>query len=310
MTGPTGSTVLLRRSPPTPEPGARHIVDVLIEERAGALLRHPVWWPLIRTLFFPLLRYRQARRMMGLVRDMSGYEVMAFLAQTLALRVEATGLEHLPRAGRCVVVANHPSGIADGVVLFELLRRVRRDMVFFANRDAIRVAPGLAELVIPVEWVEDKRTRERSRETLRAMTAAFRDERCVVIFPSGRLARATFRGLRERTWTTTAVNLARRYDAPLIPLHVAGSNSWLYYMLWQLNEELRNMTLFRELLNKRNRRYRVRIGAPLPPAALPPSLGDATERLRAHVEDALPAGIVRYTAAPRTDAEAPGDERP
>jgi putative hemolysin len=226
-----------------------------------------------------------------------GTRCSRFLAQNLALRVEATGLEHLPAEGRCLVVANHPTGIADGVVLFELLRRVRRDMTFFANRDAIRVAPGLADVVIPVEWVEEKRTRERSRETLRSMTAAFREERCVVLFPSGRLARATLRGLRERPWTTTAVNLARRYDAPIVPLHVSGANSLLYYVLWQLSEELRNMTLFRELLNKRKRRYRVRVGAPVHEGELPESLAEATELLRAHVEDGLPAGHVRYNPA-------------
>lgn len=293
------------RHRPCPEGEARHIVDVLIEERAGPLLHHPLWWPVVRTVFYPLLRYRRARRMMGVVRDMSGYEIMAFVSQNLSLRLDVSGLDHLPREGRCVVVANHPTGIADGVVLFDLIRRVRRDMTFFANRDAIRVAAGLGDVVIPVEWVEEKRTRARSRETLRSMTAAFREERCVVIFPSGRLAMATRRGLRERPWTTTAVSLARKFDAPIVPVHVSGANSWLYYALWQLSDELRNMTLFRELLNKRNRRYRVTVGAPLDAEALPEPLGEATERLRAHVEDALPAGVVRYTPRPSSDAGAP-----
>lgn len=307
VTGSSGPVLPLGRSPGKGEAGERHIVDVLIEERAGRLLHHPLWWPVVRTCFYPLLRYGRARRMMEVVHDMSGYEVLAFLAQNLALRIEATGLEHLPGEGRCLVVANHPTGIADGVVLFELLRRVRRDMTFFANRDAIRVAPGLADVVIPVEWVEEKRTRERSRETLRSMTAAFRDERCVVLFPSGRLARATPRGLRERPWTTTAVNLARRYDAPIVPLHVSGANSLLYYVLWQLSEELRNMTLFRELLNKHKRRYRVRVGAPVHEGELPESLAEATELLRAHVEDGLPAGHVRYNPPARSHL---GDPNP
>ena len=70
---------------------------------------------------------------------------------------------------------------------------------------------------------------------------------------------------------------ARKYDAPVVPLHIRARNSWLYYLLYLLNTELRDMTLFRELLNKYQHPYRLTIGAPLKVA------GDAhqeTQRIR------------------------------
>ena len=76
------------------------------------------------------------------------------------------GLHHLPRTGRCVIVANHPTGIADGIAVHDALKAARPDMVFYANSDAHRVSPRLSETLIPVEWVEKKRTRERTRLTL------------------------------------------------------------------------------------------------------------------------------------------------
>ena len=47
----------------------------------------------------------------------------------------------------------------------------------------------LDETLIPVEWVVAKRSRERMRETLAATRDVLEAERCLVIFPSGRLSR-------------------------------------------------------------------------------------------------------------------------
>ena len=100
------------------------------------------------------------------------------------------------------------------------------------------------------------------------MVRAFRSERLIVIFPSGRLARPTLRGLVERGWTPTAVNLAQKYRCPIVPMHIRGRNSWLYYLLYAINTELKDMTLFRELLNKTGQPYRIRIAEPFDPHGL------------------------------------------
>src|SRR5690606_1961769 len=98
---------------------------------------------------------------------------LEYCSRLLDLEVSALCLERVPRTGRCVVVCNHPTGIADGVAVYDALKRVRDDVIFFANADALRVSPRLAETVIPVEWVESKRTREKTRATLQAAKAAF-----------------------------------------------------------------------------------------------------------------------------------------
>ena len=62
-----------------------------------------------------------------------------------------------------MIVCNHPTGIADGVAVWDALKAIRPDLMFYANADAHRVSPKLDEVLIPVEWVEEKRTRERTR---------------------------------------------------------------------------------------------------------------------------------------------------
>lgn len=269
-----------------------HIVDVLIEERASKLMRRPALWRLVKTFLYPLLDYEQTIHTIDSVQGMGGLEILRYLSDTLAMKLECQGLQHLPRSGCAVITANHPAGIADGVAVYDALRHIREDITFFANRDAIRAAPGLSELVIPVEWVDEKRSRERNRETVKHLIGAFRDQRLIVIFPSGRLARPTVRGLIERSWTPTAVNLAQKYDCPIVPMHIRASNSWLYYFLYFVNTELKDMTLFRELLNKKGQRYRIKLAAPFRPEGDSRAL---TLALKEFVTDEMPRGVDRFS---------------
>ena len=174
-----------------------------------------------------------------------------------------TGLEHVPRSGRAIVVANHPAGIVDGIAVYDGLRSVREDLVFLANGDAIRVAEGLTDMLIPVEWRTELRTHGQARRVAKLMAMAFRQHRLVVIYPSGRIAHLTPRGLKERPWQATAISLARRYDCPIVPLNIRARNSWLFYLFAMLNTELRDMTLFRELFNKRGQSYELTVGHPI-----------------------------------------------
>lgn len=168
-----------------------HIVDILIEERAERLMRNPRLWQTLKTALYPALGYQRAIELFDEVADMRGFEVFSHVSNLLQMNVVSQGLEHLPRQGRAIVMLNHPAGIADGVAVFDSFKSVREDISFFANRDAIRVSPGLADLIVPVEWVGEKRSHERRKETVKSMVRAFREERLIVIFPSGRLAQPT-----------------------------------------------------------------------------------------------------------------------
>jgi len=271
-----------------------HIVDELIEERAGRLRSNPILWRLIKATLYPVLGYERAKQLTETVREMSGPDVMQHLSNTLRLRIEVSGITHLPTTGRAMLIANHPAGIADGVAVHDAIKSVREDITFFANRDAIRVAPALIENIIPVEWIEEKRTHQRQKETVKRMVAAFRDNRLVVIFPSGRLAHLTRRGLTERPWQTTAVNLAQRYQCPLVPMHISARNSAFFYTMSFLSSELRDITLFHELLNKTNQRYRMQIGEPISPVG---DTKELTDNLQTFITQRLPQGETRYRSS-------------
>jgi putative hemolysin len=275
---------------------ARHIVDVLIEERAPRLSGGPLW-PIVRPLLYRLLDYAKARRMADAIAPLPGRAALDYVSDLLALKVAHRGLAQVPAEGRLIVVCNHPTGIADGVAVYDVLNAVRPDLCFYANSDAHRVSARLDEVLIPVEWVEAKRTRERTRLTLQMTKAALEAERCLVVFTAGRLARRQPDGLLcDPPWQVSAVSLARKYEAPVVPVHVAGPWSTLFHLFNRFSPELRDITLFHELLNKQGQAFQLVFGRPIPPAALTGEPGEATLALKHFVESVLPADPERAFA--------------
>ena len=265
-----------------------HIIDVLIEERAPKLSATPVW-PLLRPPLYRVLDYAKAVRMADAIAPLAGRAALDLVSNQLRLRVAVSGLGRAPAGGRAIAVCNHPTGVADGIAIYDALKKVRPDVCFYANSDAHRVCPRFCDILIPVEWVEAKRTREKTRETLRLTREAMEAERLLVIFPSGRLARRQADGrLGDPPWHTSAVSLARRYDAPIVPIHLTGPWSGLFHFFNRFSDELRDMTLFHEFLNKQGRAFSVTVGAPIAPAALEGEPAEATARLKAYVERTLP----------------------
>ncbi len=264
-----------------------HIVDSLIAERAPKLAGS-LAWPLVRPLLYGLLDYAKARRMADAIGPMRGRDALDHISRLLALNVSTSGLANVPSEGPLIVVCNHPTGIADGVAVYDALKAVRPDLCFYANADAHRVVPAFGDVLIPVEWVEAKRTREKTRGTLVLTRDALEAGRCLVIFPAGRLARQQRNGtLVDPEWMPSAVTLARKYAAPILPIHLNGPWSTLFHLFHKVSGELRDITLFHELLNKRGRAFALVIGKPIMPDTLDGDAIEVTSRLKALVEHGL-----------------------
>lgn len=271
-----------------PEKSDAHIVDIMIEERCPSWVAH--WsWPVVRPVLYSMLGYRKALRWADDIRLLqSGEACFEYLDRALGLHVTASGLEKIPPTGRSVIVANHPTGLADGSIVLAALKPIRPDVEIMANADACRVNPRFADVIIPVEWVAEKRTIAKTKETLRRTSATFANERVLLIFPSGALAQMRNGRLVDEPWHQTAITLARKNRTPVTPLHVNGRNSQLYYTFCNLNRELRDITLFHELLNKQGDKFHLTFGPQIPWEHLSGDPQAVTERLREYVENVLP----------------------
>lgn len=261
------------------QPG--HIVDTLIAERGQKIVRNPLW-PVMRPFLYTLLNYRKAIEFADTVANMPGFQAFEHLSDTLQLDVRVKHEERIPRKGGFIMVSNHPTGIADGIAVFDLLRGVRPDMMFFANRDAIRVNPRLVEMIIPVEWREEHKSKLKARETLQVTNRTIEQGKAAVLFPSGRIAYWANGRLNERPWKASAVGFARKYNLPVLPVHMQARNSGLFYWLAKHSTELRDMTVFHELLNKKGNRFEFTIGNIIAPEELDGDAGDVTQAIERH----------------------------
>ena len=257
-----------------------HIVEELIAERAPRLISKPRLFKAVRPMLYRMLAYDAAVFLADTIRPLTGHEAFSRVSEHINPHIEVSGLPNLPKTGRCVVIANHPTGLADGLAVFQAIRDHRPDHLFLANADALRVIPKGGDIIIPVEWVKSKRNHSKARDTLLAVKTALEQERCVVIFPSGALAEFGWRGLVDKPWQSSAAMLARKYKAPVIPLHIKGRNSVLYYLFARLNAELRDITLFHELLNKKGKPFKLNFGAPISPDMVSKNADEATADIR------------------------------
>src|SRR5690606_4117196 len=132
------------------------------------------------------------------------------------------------------------------------------------------------------EWREEFKSKLKTRETLILTNKTADDGKVMVLFPSGRIAYWGDGKLNERPWKTSAVGLAKKYNLPILPIHMRARNSGLFYWFAKWSTELRDMTVFHELLNKKGNRFDVTVGQLIPPDQLDGDLTDVTKALENH----------------------------
>ncbi len=265
-----------------------HIVDTLIAERGKRIVGSP-FWPVMRPFLYTLLRYGRAIEFADDIAPKSGYQCFEYLSDHLKLKLSVKNEERIPDKGGFILVSNHPTGIADGVAVFDLLKSRRPDLMVFANRDAVRVNPRFAEMIIPVEWRDDHKSKLKTRETLVLTNKAVEEGKVMILFPSGRIAYWENGRLNERPWKTSAVGLARKYNLPILPVHMTARNSGLFYWLAKWSTELRDMTVFHELLNKKGNQFDFIIGHLIQPDQLEGDVVEVTKALERHTVFGLAA---------------------
>ncbi|MCK0094008.1 lysophospholipid acyltransferase family protein [Yoonia sp. F2084L] len=257
-----------------------HRIDPLIAERAPWLYSGRPGTRIAKRCLNRILGYNTTVEIAKSLEYAPSEQIMHTMAERLAKMVDATGLGHIPAHGPALIVANHPTGIADGIILNGLIAAARPDAYFFANRDILRVFPQMETMIAPVEWRTEQRSHAKTRETMAYVRTATEAGRLGVIFPSGRLAKR--RGLRlyERPWMASAAMIARKFDLPVIPVNIQARNSALFYLFDLIHPTLRDITLFHETLNKARQPFKVTVGEPISAASIPRNSEAGIEMLR------------------------------
>jgi putative hemolysin len=194
----------------------------------------------------------------------AGLEGFAFVDKALewfnvSYSVVGRERENIPPEGRVVIVANHPLGVLDGIALLKLAGEVRRDVRIVAN-DVLAQFEPIRSLLLPVVNLGSG----GNRANVEAIHAALANDEAVIIFPSGEVSRAGPTGIRDTRWRGGFLRFAEQAGAPVLPVHVQGRNSALFYGVSTVFKPLSTLMLLREPHSQRGATLPIRIGRPIP----------------------------------------------
>ena len=228
--------------------------------------------------------------------DRAGAPFAARALTALDISVAVEGGDRIPASGPLVVVANHPFGALDGLVLLDLLARVRPDTRLLGNR-WLAALPELRPHLLQVDVFGGRVAVHRNGVALREALQWLAQGGCVALFPAGEVAHSAVDGrVVDSPWRAAAGELAVRAGAAVLPVFFAGANSRLFRAAGRIHPFLRTALLPHELKGKRGSRISVRVGDPVAATELA-AVGDARARI-AHLRSAVDR-LAAVPVAPR-----------
>lgn len=177
----------------------------------------------------------------------------------------------IPASGPVVVVANHPFGGVEGIVMLDLLKTVRPDVKIIANYLLGKI-PEMQENFI---FVDPFRSRGAARSNIRPLKESLswlRNGGLLGSFPSGEVSSIDLRSARVRdpAWHPSIAAIVRSSGATVVPIFFAGHNGPLFQLAGLVHPRFRTLMLPSQVVGKRNRLVRIRVGAPITGAEMRP----------------------------------------
>jgi putative hemolysin len=175
-------------------------------------------------------------------------------------------LAKIPPTGPLMVVANHPFGAVDGLIMGDILTQTRPDFRLLANRMLHRI-PELRPWVLPVDVLGSGDATQRNTSQLRLALKWLVQGGALGVFPAGTVSHLHLRQgcIADPGWHRTVAVLARRTGATAITMFFEGRNSLAFQLSGLVHPRLRTALLPSELLKRSRSRVSVRIGRPIPP---------------------------------------------
>lgn len=192
-----------------------------------------------------------------------GVDFLSNILTEMNIRIDVQGIENLPDHPKCFFVANHPFGIADGLVLTNIVAQKYGELKAIGN-DVFMLIPQMRPLIAAVSVFG-----KNSREYYVELEKVYQSDIAITHFPAGLVSRIIKFNIAESTWKKSFITKSVEYQRDVVPIHFKGRNSILFYAVFKfrkalgINTTLELALLPREFFNKRNRTIKVVIGRPI-----------------------------------------------
>lgn len=200
-----------------------------------------------------------------LLRKIRQFEAMgvphgqAFWKQALdvmgiELKTPQEQIDRIPKDGPLIITSNHPHGLVDGMVLAELIGRVRTDYKIL-TRSLLTGITEIDHFMIPVPFPHEEDALEKNLVMRKDAMNHLKGGGVVILFPSGVVgaSKTAFGPVVEEQWNPFTAKMIQRSQAKVLPVYFPGGNSRWYQVANQISPTLRQSLLLFEVVKALNK---------------------------------------------------------
>ena len=177
------------------------------------------------------------------------------------LLTKQSEIAKIPKEGSLVITANHPHGLVDGMVLAELIGKVRTDYKIL-TRSLLTGVKQIDQFMIPVPFDHEENALKKSLEMRKKAMDHLEKGGVIVVFPSGKVASSEtmFGNVVEGEWNPFTAKLIQKSGANVLPIFFPGANSRIYQITNQISATLRQGLLIYEVVHAMNKPQKPLVG--------------------------------------------------
>lgn len=241
------------------------------KEFAEATKLNKFYMPGLASLLMEIMKINEVNDVFEKAEHLHGITFIDKILEIIGISIEIdeTELRHFPKEGGFIVVANHPYGGIEGLILLKIMSMVRPDSKLMANF-LLKKIPNLSEYLIavnPFENLENTSSISGIKTTIQLLKSGIP----IGIFPAGEVStyKTKIQKVTDKPWNPVVGKLIEKVKVPVVPVYFHGNNGLLFNLLALLHPTLRTAKLPSELFNKKGQTIKLRIGQAITPSKLP-----------------------------------------